>query len=244
MSNFAEKFSGMSAAESKSTRTPNPALGKAAYLVSSVRMHDSRTGDSFRAEVDLTCLWPIEEGETCDKAKVPANRPGDKVSICFFSGDRFLVDLKDFCLKAIGKEPQDEMEIADALCPKSNPEYANMQDLDRLHHMWDKVLPGLVCAFDSKSGKPTDAGIFDGAVIVEVGTVQKRVNKKIDKTKPDEKSNWVHDSNGNPVQGIYDNSYINRRIGFQEAGETLDEAALMRFFGTTEAFMELLKEHG
>lgn len=243
MSNFAGKFEGMAKAESKAGRVPNPNLGKAAYLVSSVRMHDSRTGDSFRSELLLTCLWPISDGETHDKQAAPANRPGDKVSHCFFSGDRFLTDFKDFCLKAIGKEAHEEMEIADTLCPAGSFDPPK-SDLERLQHMWEHVLPGMVCAF-GHDGKPIDAGIFDGQVVIEIGTTQKKVNKKIDKSKPDTKENWVHDADGNPQFGIYSNSYINRRIGFQEVGETLeDEADILRFFGTTENFMELLKEHG
>lgn len=243
MSNFTEKFSGMAKAEVNAGRVPKPNLGKAAYLVSTVRMKDSRVGGGFRCVLDLTCLWGIAEGQTHDKKEVPSNRPGDKVSVCFFSGERFLTDFKDFCLKAIGKEPHEEMEIADAICPKNmfNPPKS---DLERLQYMWDEVLPGMVCAFD-KEGKPTDAGIFDGQVVIELGTVQKKVNKRIDKAKPDQKDNWAHDAEGNVQFGIYDNSYINHRISFQEVGETLeDEAAVMRFFGTVETFNNLLKEHG
>ena len=241
MSTLSGRFTGMAKAEVKAGRIPSPNLGKAAYLVSSVRMHDSRNGDGFRAEIAMTCLWSIAEGQTFDKQESPANRPGDKVSICFFSGDRFLSDFKDFCLKAVGKQEHEEMDITDSLCPKAD--YPTMPDLDRLRHMWENVLPGMVCA-TAEDGSTLDAGVFDGQVIVEIGTTQKQVHKKIDKKKPDTKENWVHDAEGQPVSGIYSNSYINRRVSFQEAGEQMEEADILRFFGTTENFMELLEEHG
>ncbi len=236
--NFTDKFKGMSKAEVRMGRVPNPNLGKGAYLVNTVRMHDGRTG-GFRAEVLLTCLWPIEKGQTYDGKEMDANRAGDKVSVCFFSGEYFLTGFKNFCLKAIGKESHEELEIANVVCPADK--YPKLSELERIALMWEEILPAKVCAVDVE-GEPSDAGVFDGQVVVELSTTEKRVNTLVDKTKSDTEDNWTFDKEGNPIFKVYKNTYFNRKIPMQEVGENLDEDGIKRFFGSIENFMELVEE--
>lgn len=242
MNNVTDRFAGMSMAEASTGRTPNPSLGKATYLINQVRMHDNTRKGGFRVEVSATCLWDIENGKTHDGKESIANKTGDKIETCFFSGDRFLKDLKNFCLKCIGKEPHEELGIADQVCPESK--YPNKTELERLEIMWNKVLPSLVCAFDPEDGTATEAGCFDGQVVVEIGTVEKKVYKKADKSKPDGEDNRMFDKDGNALFDIYTNSFFNRKISMQEVGEKLEEADIKRFFGTVDNFMKILDEEG
>jgi hypothetical protein len=188
-----------------------------------------------------TALWPIADGKTHDGKEATSNQAGDKVSTCFFSGDYFLKQFKEFCLKAIGKEPHEELEIADAVCPAAN--YPDKTELERLEIMWNGVLPGLVCAFDPQNeGKATEAGCFDGQVVVEIGTTEKKHYQKADKSKPDAEDNRVYDKDGVALSSTFTNSFFNRKITMQEVGEKLDEDGIKRFFGSTDIFMALLKE--
>ena len=239
--NVADRFAGMSKAEASTGRTPNPSLGKAAYLVSQVRMHDNTRKGGYRVEISATCLWEIEKGKTHDGKEAIPNQAGDKVATCFFSGDYFLKQFKEFCLKCIGKEPHEELEIADVMCPESD--YPNTGELERLAIMWNQVLPGKVCAFDSE-GANTDAGVFDGQVVLEIGTTEKKHYQKADKSKPDGDENRIYDKDGNALSSIFTNSFFNRKISMQEVGEKLDEDGIKRFFGSTENFMAILKNEG
>lgn len=241
MSNMLDKFKGMNTAQaSGSTRIPDPELGKAAYLLNSVRMHENRKG-GFRVEVLMTALWGIAPGKTHDGKEAGPNKKGEKVSVCFFSGDYFQRQFKEFCLKVLGMEPHEEMKICDLILPKEScPE--GMDDLKRLEHMWDVKLPAMVCAL-KEDGSAADAGIFDGQRVVEVGTSEKEVHKKLDKKGDDDESNWVFDKSGNPVTNVFRNSYFNRLIGFDEVDENLDEDDKARFFGSVELFEELKAEN-
>ena len=241
MSNFAGAFKGMSTAKVTSGRTPNPALGKAVYLIDSVRMHDGRTG-GYRAQITASCLWGIDNGLNSAGEDVPCNKLGDPVATCIFSGERFQQDFKKFALTACGCAPHNEMDVVDLVCPASDfPE--GTDPLTRLETAWDSVLPGMICAFDS-NGEPTDAGVFDGQVAVEIVTVENAVTQKVNNKGPDDKSNWVFDADGNPIVKVYTNTYFNRKVPMAEVGETLDEAGIKRMFGTVEKFGELLKADG
>jgi hypothetical protein len=233
--NMLDRFKGLSNAQASSNRIPPPALGKAAYLINSVRMHDNRKG-GFRVEVLMSCLWGLEPGKTADGDAAGPDVSGEKVSFCLFSGDYFLKQFKEFCLTVIGKAPHEELEIADLLCPKSK--FPKMDDLERVAHMWNVTLPGLVCAIDEQ-GRPVDAGVFDGQRVVEVGTTEKRLNKRIDPKGKDEKSNWVHDETGKPVSTVFRNSYFNKLVSMDEVAEKLSDAEKARFFGSVERFEQL-----
>lgn len=238
---IADRFKGMNKAEVKGSRLPSPALGKAAFLVNAIRMHDNRDKVGFRVEVSMTCLWPIEKGKTHDNKEVEPNRPGDKVSVCIFSGDYFQKSFKDMCLKACGKEPHEELDIVAVISqmPEYTSLFAGKTELEQLEILWEKVLPGLVCAFDA-DGKATTSGVFDGQVVLEVGSTEKLIHTLVDKTKPDTEANWMFDRAGNPITKLFSNSFFNRKISMEEVGEKLDEAAIVKFFGSTENFMEIL----
>jgi len=236
MSDIASRFKGCAAAEVKAGRVPNPELGKAAYLIDTVRMKDGRNG-GFRTEVNMTCLYGIQAGTTSEGKEAGPNHAGDKVNQCIFSGDYFHKQFKEFCLKAIGKEPHEELEIADYVCPTAD--YPGKPELDRLQIMWEEVLPGMVCAFDPKDGSATEAGVFDGQVVLEIGTTEKDVPTLIDKSKGVVDGNFMFDANGNKISKVYRNSYFNRKIGKAEIREKLDEKDLARFFGSVEAFEAL-----
>lgn len=234
--NMLDRFKGLNNAQASSNRIPPPSLGRAAYLINSVRMHDNRKG-GYRVEVLATALWGIEPGTTADGDKAGPVVPGEKASVAMFSGDYFLKQFKQFCLTVLGKAPHEELEIADLLCPKS--QYPNMEDLDRVAHMWNVTLPGLVCAI-GEDGKPLNVGAFDdGQRVIEIGTVEKRINKKIDPKGKDEKSNWVHDESGQPVSSVYRNSYFNKLVSMDEVAEKLSDDEKDRFFGSVERFEQI-----
>ena len=242
MSKMSDRFKGMNKADVKSSRLPSPSLGKGVYKIDSVRMHDNTRTDGFRVEVIYTCLYAIANGTDPDGNEVQANRSGDKVSECFFSGDYFLKNFKEFCLTAVGKEPHEELDIVAEL--STEPTYAAMfeglDDLGKLELMWEEMLPGLVCAFDTE-GNPTSAGSFDGNVVMELGTVMKRVPELRDKKKGDVDGNYMFDENGQKIMKEYTNTYHNRKVSLQEVGDTLEEADIKRFFGSTEAFLEKMQ---
>ncbi len=236
-----DRFKGMSTAQaSSSTNTPGPALGKGAYLINSVRMHENRKG-GFRVEILATCLWGIAPGKDADGNEKGPNEKGDKISIAIFSGEYFHKNFKSFCLAASGKTPNEEQEICDLICPKE--EYPNMGDDARLALMWDKVLPAMVCSLNM-DGTPAEAGAFDGQSIVTIGTVEKRIHKKIAPKGKDDKSNWMHDANGQPITSVFTNSYFNESVSFKEADDNLDEKDKARFFGSAERFNEMLAQLG
>jgi len=66
--NMLDRFKGLNNAQASSNRIPPPSLGRAAYLINSVRMHDNRKG-GYRVEVLATSLWCIEPGTTADGDK-------------------------------------------------------------------------------------------------------------------------------------------------------------------------------
>lgn len=232
---IADRFKGCAKAEVKTGRVPNPNLGKAAYLIDSIRMKESTRADKpgFRVEINMTTLWGIENGKDANGNEVECNRTGDKVSHCIFSGDYFHKSFKELALKVIGKEPHEELEIADFICPASA--YPGKSELERLEIMWEQKLPGMVCAFD-ESGNPTEAGVFDGQAVIEIGTTEKEIAQLIDKKKGDVEGNFVYDASGRKITKTYRNSYINRKIPKDEIKDKLDEAAIKRFFGSVEAF--------
>jgi len=232
---IADRFKGCAKAEVKTGRVPNPNLGKAAYLIDSIRMKESSRVDKpgFRVEVNMTTLWGIENGKDASGTEVDCNRTGDRVSHCIFSGDYFHKSFKELCLKVIGKEPHEELDIADFICPAS--EYPNLSELERLELMWEQKLPGMVCAFD-ESGSPVQAGVFDGQAVIEIGTTEKAVLQLIDRKKGEVEGNFVYDANGQKLSKTYRNSYINRKISKDEIKEKLSEEEITRFFGSVEAF--------
>lgn len=229
MSNPIDRFKGCAKAEAGGGRVPNPELGKAAYKIDQVRMKDGRTS-GFRVEISMTSLWGIEPGVDAKGVERGPDRAGTKVSQCIFSGDYFLKNFKEFCLKALGMEPHQELDIANMICPSSD--HPGKDDLARIEIMWETVLPGLVCAFDPKDGSATDAGIFDGQVVVEIGTTEKEIEVKVN-------DQPTFDANGNAITKTYRNSYFNRAIGKAEIKENLDEAGINRFFGSAKKLEEL-----
>jgi hypothetical protein len=229
-SNPADRFKGCAKAEVKAGRTPNPNLGKAAYLIDLVRLKESsKEGNpGFRVEIAMTCLWGIEAGQSAAGEAVGPDAKGTKVSHCLFSGDYFHKSFKEFVLKALDMDPSRELEIADMVCPAANyPE--GTSELARIEIMWEKVLPGMICAFDPDTGAATEAGSFDGQVVVEIGTTEKEIEKKIN-------GQPAFDANGKPITNVYRNSYFNRKIGKDEILEKLGEDGIAQFFGTRERF--------
>lgn len=222
---IADRFAGSSVIKISASRVPNPALGRAVYLIDTVRMKDGRTG-GFRVEVGMTCLWGINSGVDASGVERGPDHAGERVAHCLFSGEYFSRSFKEFSLKAIGKEPHEELDICDFVCPAS--EYPGTE-LERLTTMWDNVLPAMVCAFDPKTDEATDAGVFDGQVMIEIGTTEKEVEKKVE-------GQPMFDASGNKVVTIYTNSYFNRKIGKAEALENLGEAGVKKFFGTMDNF--------
>lgn len=238
-----DAFKGMGSAQVHAGRLPPPALGKSAFLINSVRVLKNRVAGT-RTEIIMTALWGITAGVTCEGNASGPNVPGDRVSHCLFSGEYFQKNFKEFCLAALGKSVSDEMDITDWVCPKKDPAYASMTDLQRLHYMWDTKLPGLICALDTDGNPVNDAGVFDGQVVIEVAKTEKLVHKKLDAKGADIKSNWVHDESGKPFVSKFPNVYFNRRIPFAEVRQKLDDEAITKFFGSMEDFTALLQATG
>ena len=239
MSNIADRFKGMGQAEVGGMQLPSPNLGRAAFLLNQCRMKDNRKG-GFRVEVSMTCLWPIEPGTAATGQEVAPNRPGDKVSVCLFSGDYFQKQFKELCLKCCGKDVSEELEIAEMLAGMD--EYASMfkgkDDLGKINTMWEKVLPMIVTGY-TPDGGVQEAGVFDGQVVLEVLGTEKVVRQLIDKSKGDIESNWVFDRSGNPIEKVYQNHFFVRRIDMQEVKEALGEDGIKRFFGTVDRFEQI-----
>ena len=243
MANMLDKFAGMSTAQATgSTRIPQPEVGKSAILLNSVRMHENRKG-GFRVEIQGTTLWGIAPGKKSDGTEAGPNETGDKVSVAFFSGDYFHRQFKEFCLKVCGIEPHEDMKLCDILCPADDAQFKGKSDLDRLNYMWDVKLPAMVCAFNEETGEAEDAGAFDGQRVIQIGTVEKSVHKKINPKGEDEKSNWVHDADGQPIVSVFKNTYFNDLVPFGMVEEKLSEDEIKQFFGSVERFEELKKEN-
>jgi len=234
-------FAGLDKAKAQGGRLPKPALGKAAYLVESIRTKDNERSSGFRTEIIATCLWGIDKGKTHDGQEVAGESVGQKVSHCFF-GDtgnklaRYQQDFKSLCLVILGMQESQELEIADQLKVQGADELARIQQL------WTRQLPGLVCAIDPVSGEPTAAGIFDGRAIIELSTSQTKVFKKADKNKPAGEGNMVYDQGGDALSDVYTNTYINNAFTLGVAQEKLSEAEICKFFGSVDRFNQIKAE--
>ena len=98
----------------------------------------------------------------------------------------------------------------------------------------------MVFAVDPVTGAYTNKpGIFDGTRVVEVATIIKSMNKKLDPKGADAESNWVFDRTGNPVKTTFTNHYFNRYIPVAEVGEKLGAEGIKRFFGSVERFSQI-----
>lgn len=242
MSDIMARFKGCATADVRSGRVPNPELGKAAYLINSVRMKDStRPGSTnYRVEIGMTALWPVAAGEDADGVEKGPDAAGTKVAHCIFSGDYFASGMKEFILKCLGMEVSDELQILEYL--KAQPmcagKFDNMDELTQINTMWEVILPAMVCALEF-DGSAKDSGIFDGQVVLEIATTEKKYNKKVDNKGPDDESNWVFDRDGNPVTNVWRNTYLNRKIDKEEVRSSLGDEGIARFFGSVERFEEL-----
>lgn len=237
MSSPLDRFKGLATAKASSGRVPNPELGKAWYLINQVRMKDNERKGGFRIEFSMTCVHGVESGKDADGNDKGPDRAGTKVSRCFFSGDRFLQDFKDAVLKCTGLDASRELDMANMLVPASS--YPGLSELDRIGVMWEQVMPGKVCAFDPASGSSVSAGVFDGQVVVELNTVEKRVDEKRDKSKPAGPGNQVFDEHGRVITNVYKNSYFNRKVSKAELKDALGDEGIKRFFGTMDNFNAL-----
>ena len=238
MANIMDRFKNMGSAEVSSRRLPAPLPGKAAFLINSVRMHDNERKGGYRVEIKMTALWPVNNGKNEQGQECAPNSAGDQVSVCLFSGDYFDKSFKEFCLVACGITADKQMELCNALVPADPMPGAS--DLDRLNWMWNKTLPAMVFAVDPVTGAYTNKpGIFDGTRVVEVATIIKSMNKKLDPKGADAESNWVFDRTGNPVKTTFTNHYFNRYIPVAEVGEKLGAEGIKRFFGSVERFSQI-----
>jgi hypothetical protein len=233
-----DRFKGCAAADANTGRTPKPSLGKAVYLITTVRMKDSTRGNGFRVETKYICLWGISAGQNANGTEEGPNNSGDRVADCIFSGDYFHKSFKEFALKCLGMDQSQELDIVNYL--KNDPECAVAfegctDDLACIQVMWEKVLPAKICGL-KMDGTADAAGVFDGQVVVELGTTEKKSKKKINSQGPNDVSNWVHDNTGKPVETTHQNTYINRKVGKDEIREKLSEEEIARFFGSTDAF--------
>lgn len=245
MSNPLDRFKGCSSAEVRMGRTPNPSPGTAAYLINTVRMKDNEMKGGFRSEISLTCLWGIKDGQNADKTPASCNQMGDKVQTCLFgkedllSMERFHQDFKKFALAAMDMTDAQSLDIANAL--KANPSTASLyegvtDELEMIKVTWETALPALVYALNPADGTPAESGVFDGTVAIEIAVVTGTYHVKMDKKGLDDKSNWMHGPDGQPIEKPFENVYFNRKIPKGEIREKLSEDELKRFFGSVEAF--------
>jgi hypothetical protein len=219
-------FKGLSDA-SVGTRLPTPAIGTADYLVNSIKMHENREG-GHRVNVNCTCLRVINGDQ----------RVGDKVSHVMFSGNYFLTELKRLILCVAGNLIGDGVSVEDLMCPVEDEEgkptpYAALSEDERSAAAWEKIAQD-TCAIDA-DGNPTAAGDFDGQVVIRLETSVKP-GKATGKYVKDE-------ATGDLVPEIgkdFINTFPVARIPFEEVADFLDEGAIVKYFGSAEALMELV----
>jgi len=213
-------FKGLSKA-TVSSRLPDPRVGKADYLLNSMRVRENRDG-SNRVQVSLTCLRGLTEG---------SDQKGDKVGIAIFSGDYFLTEFKRWVLAACGVARTDEEEVVEMACELLGDEVKGLDELDRAEKAWEHIAQLATAEGQGENA----AGIFDNQVVIQIESIRKE---------------GKDEGKGKMVDGVfvpepiptYLNSYPNRKVLFSELVDDLDEKDMKRFFGSEERFMELLEK--
>lgn len=226
-------FAGMAKAEVSSGRTPKPKIGKAWYLISQVANKTSRKNVDF-ISVDMTCINPISDkkGSVHGSEMFEGELPGTRVSTAYFSSDeKFASKFKSFILTCMGKSKDEldavEAEVREGLADKVAKAKELLGTDDEAGAIWC-VIGEMVC------GEGSEAGCFDGTVVVEVETKENVVESK---------DEYVKNAAGElvPKVAVYENVYFQRAVSMSEVAGVLDKPEIKRYFGTEEQFDVLLQ---
>lgn len=222
-------FKGIAQAQ-VSQRQNNPALGRAWYLLNKTSLENSRKGNLFIKRI-LTCVHPVCDvsGREAGMDNYTGELKGTAVSSCIFQGDYFHKEMKEFILKAMGRNPADEEELVAEIVAdlKANdPNFKPSADETEADAAWSAIC-ALVC------GVGADVGCLDGSTVLELETKEKVSNS----------DKFVKDpTTGQFVQEVkvFTNTYLKRRVPLAEIADSVDQKDIARYFGSIERFNELL----
>ena len=222
-------FKGLAGAKVTQGRLPDPSEGIADYLVESLRLRLNETGDE-RYEIRLVAVQPVTANGTAT---------GTRCQYCMFPAktakgmQAAAGEMKRLLLTLADVSPEEQDEVVEMMCPKAKPEFAKMDEDDRVEKAWDAILMQAFCI--GEDGKPSEgSGIFDGQVVLRLETVLQP-----------EKGDTVYTKNKETglmeavPKRIFTRHYPKCLVPVAEAAKGLSEQQIKQVFGSLEKYAEL-----
>lgn len=217
-------FGGLSRAKDLgNTQQPDPRPGRMICLLdSSAYVVPERSNTNF-VKLKMTVATPLVDGHGTKFGEegYEGNAPVDKIDVAYFEDkDGYgASDVKKFALAAFNATPD---MLVDARSLTADEEAAGKVLVDT----FDIDFTGALLGVDDRGTPNGEPGVFNGKMFIEIQAVSK-VSKKVD-------------DKGNLKEFI--NTYVQRRVSFEEMATMLDDKTVERLFGSADKFVELAAE--
>lgn len=227
-------FGGLSRAKDLgNTRNPDPRPGRMICLLdSSAYIIPDRSPSNF-VKLKMTVAVPLmdSKGMKFGEEGYESNEPLDKIDVAYFEDkDGYgASDVKKFALAAFNATPDMLVDAPSLTAEETAAGKLCAAEFDTGH-------VGSLLGVDDRGIPNGESGVFNGKMFIEIQAVSKiptvkdASGAKVPKT----------DKDGNIVE--YINTYVQRRVSFEEMATLLEDKTVERLFGSSDKFIELAAE--